>query len=172
MYVHLYISLSYALVKLWSNVIPSDWELFSLDVENLQHQENQLNNDLLASIEPAPYYLDGASGGTHPLKEDLVAWHLGIMYILALNLTDQCQFIEGPLTDLPREHRNGEADDFIEVIRYHSKGFRHQHLSQWTAESPARSASAACCLHRFEAMCTSLRRQGETYLYQWVCPHQ
>jgi integrase len=42
-----------------------------------------------------------------------------------LNLIDQCQFIEGPLTEeyglenIETEKPLLEADDFIEVIRYH-----------------------------------------------------
>lgn len=92
-------------------------------VEDILDQENQHSDHILASIEPAPYYLDAASGGTEHLKADICGmtlWcHLGV------DFTDQCQFVEGPLTEeygldnTETEKPLLEADDFVEVIRYH-----------------------------------------------------
>jgi hypothetical protein len=48
-----------------------DQEISRLVAEVLRNREDQHGDDILASIEPAPYHLDTASGETEHLKADI-----------------------------------------------------------------------------------------------------
>jgi hypothetical protein len=108
----------------------------------------------LASIEPAPYYLDAASGGTEHLKADI--YSMTLWYHLSVEFTDQCQFIEGTLTEeysldnTESEKPLLEAEDFVEVIRYH--WVSDINIFPNERQSPVRGNSAAGCIHRFKPL--------------------
>ncbi len=94
-----------------------------MDVGEVRNQEDQLGLNLLASVEPSVYYLDGHAHGTQGAEGYLCGWsgRYNSLSLLLIGL----QFIEIDLTreyqlnDLEEVKPTLDAQDFLELLQYH-----------------------------------------------------